>query len=89
MVIAVVTTGNCEGILLFSFFGPRQGSSTQGRNDMKIKGTRRESSMIHSARPTVSAVVNIVFVLLDFEKRGRTCENNDRTTSRDCGRPHG
>ena len=34
--------------------------------------------MIHSARPTVSPVANIV--LLDFEKLGRTddmCENND------------
>ena len=44
--------------------------------------TRQVPSMIHSARPTVSPVVNIVFtcyVLLDFEKWGRTdmCENSD------------
>ena len=45
-------------------------------------GTRKVSSMIHSARPTVSPVVNIVFAwkLFCFEKRGRTddmCKNND------------
>ena len=49
----------------------------------KRKKTKQVSSMIHSARPTVSIVsVNIVFawifVLLYFENSGRTdmCENN-------------
>ena len=46
--------------------------------------------MIHSARPAVSPVANIVFALFcfaRFEKWGRTddmCENND-PTCRDCG----
>ena len=45
--------------------------------------------MIHSARPTVSPVANIVFccfVLLDFEKWGRTtCAKTMIPTDRDCG----
>ena len=59
--------------------------------------TREVSLMIHSARPTVSPVVNIVlawslfcFVLLDLEKWGRTygrttCAQTMITTRRDCG----
>ena len=49
--------------------------------------TRQVSSMIHSAKPTVS---NIVFALLDFEKWGRTdvlttCAKTIIPTGRDCG----
>ena len=49
---------------------------------MKQRKTRQVSSMNHSARPTVSPVVNIVFAwnLFCFEKWGRTdnmCKNND------------
>ena len=56
------------------------------------KGTRQVSSMIHSARPTVSPVANIVFVwyLFCFEKWGRTyvrtiCAKTMITTDRDRG----
>ena len=48
-------------------------------NRTEEENTRQVSSMIHSARPTVSPVVNIAyatleicFVLLDFVKWGRT-----------------
>ena len=58
--------------------------------------TRQVSSMIHSARPTLPPVANIVFAwnLLCFEKWGRTDRRTDgRTTwtktvitnGRDCG----
>ena len=53
--------------------------------------TRQVSSMIHSARPTISPVANIVFALtlFCFEKWGRTdgrtddmCKNNDHYQQR-------
>ena len=52
--------------------------------------TRQMSSMIHSVRPTVSPVANIVFTLLDFEKWGRTdgrttCAKTMIPTGRDFG----
>ena len=59
----------------------------------EIKWTRHVSSMIHSARPNVSPVVNIVFAwhLFCFEKwNGRTygrmtCAKTMITIGRDCG----
>ena len=55
-----------------------------------IGGTRQVSSMIHSARPTVSPVAKHCFVLLGFEKWGltdirTTCAKTMIPTGRDCG----
>ena len=51
---------------------------------------RQLSSMIHSARPTVSPVANIFFRLKfvlfwEVETDGRTCAKTMITTGRDCG----
>ena len=60
--------------------------------DWKVLQLRQASSMIHSARPTVSPVANIVFTknLFHFQKWERTdgcttCAQTMITTGRDCG----
>ena len=57
------------------------------RNRKEIFKARQVFSMIHSARPTVSLVANIVFALnlFCFEKWGRTTRAKTMiTTGRDC-----
>ena len=72
--------------LRYSTIDPLGRPTEQYKRPVKILITRQVSTMIHSARPTVSGVANIVFTwnLFCLEKWGRTdlqtddmCENND------------